>query len=385
MTGVVFDPSLTGPQKELLTAVRERNLWAVLDPRFMELATPSGFTDRRAELPWAGVHPHRPQELSGAAGEEAVRRLVDFIQKYGFTAVLSPSHYLAKGHHEPWFAIDLALTRSLRRQLDVRGCRDVGIYYALAVPTSVLNDAAQRTAFKAQLQNLGIDGVWLRVHPFGADSGHVNLHRYIHACRDLHGLNLPLVAEKVGSIGIALLAFGAVSGVESGVSSGDKFDFSRLAKVPKEGSKGFAPHPRVYLPALGLFLDRETARSFFEVRGLKAFGCTNSACCRRGPPDTLTEPRRHYVFTRMEEVAAIGRVPNQLRAGQYLETMLRPATDRLGRAMQAEITQDIQGRLERERRKLDGWRHTLGELSRTQPVSTVAVPPERRIARRRPA
>src|SRR4051812_46607700 len=73
MTGVVFDPTLLGPQEELRTEVRQRNLWAVLDPRLMELATPSGYTPRRAALPWAGKGPHRPQDLSGAGGQECAR------------------------------------------------------------------------------------------------------------------------------------------------------------------------------------------------------------------------------------------------------------------------------------------------------------------------
>ncbi|MBX9844258.1 MAG: hypothetical protein K2Z80_20860 [Xanthobacteraceae bacterium] len=42
MTGVIFDPTVLGPQQELRTEVRQRNLWAVLDARLMELATPSG-------------------------------------------------------------------------------------------------------------------------------------------------------------------------------------------------------------------------------------------------------------------------------------------------------------------------------------------------------
>src|SRR5438105_2114018 len=42
MTGVVFDPTSLGPQQELRNEVRQRNLWAVLDTRFMELARPNG-------------------------------------------------------------------------------------------------------------------------------------------------------------------------------------------------------------------------------------------------------------------------------------------------------------------------------------------------------
>jgi hypothetical protein len=121
---------------------------------------------------------------------------------------------------------------------------DVALYYTLAMPTSVFNDATKRAAVKVGLGGLDVDGLWLRIHPFGAASGHVTLQRFIHACQDLHGLGLPLIVEKAGSIGLALLAFGAVSAIESGVSSGDKFDFARLNKPRDEEKKGFAPHAR---------------------------------------------------------------------------------------------------------------------------------------------
>jgi hypothetical protein len=385
MTGVVFDPTSIGAQEELRNEVRRRNLWAVLDTRFMELATPNGHNEKRAALPWAGPTVHRPQDLSGAAGQSAAKAVVEFADRNGFNALLM-GHYLERGLQDTWFAIDVVQARELRRQLHLRGLDDVALYYALALPTSVFNNASMRAAIKARLTDLDVDGLWLRVHPFGASSGHVTLHRFIDACRDLHSLGYPLIVEKAGSIGLALLAFGAVSGLESGVSSGDKFDFARLSKPRDTSKKPFAPHARVYIPGLGIFLDRDTASAFFANRSLKAsFGCQNAACCRRGSQDTISDPRRHFVFTRMEEVGAINQVPSALRPNQYLDTVLRPATDRLGRVLQSSLGEEIKVRLEKERQKLDGWRHTLGEISRTQPALTLAPTPARRVARRRGA
>ena len=385
MTGVVFDPTLIAVQEELRNEVRQRRLWAVLDTRLMELATPNGHNERRAALPWGGPEVHRPQDLSGAAGRAASREIVEFVANHKFNALLI-GHYLERGPEDTWLAIDLEQAQEVRRQLNIHGLDDVALYYALALPTSVFNDASKRAALKDSLAGLDVDGLWLRVHPFGASSGHVTLQRFIHACRDLHGLGFPLIVEKAGSIGLALLAFGAVSGIETGVSSGDKFDFARLKKVRDDKKKNFAPHARVYIPGLGIFLDRETAADFFANRTLKAsFGCQNTACCRRGSQDTVSDPRRHFIFTRMEEVGAINQVPPQLRPNQYLETLLRPATDRLGRVLQSNLNNELKMRLEKERRKLDGWRDTLGEISLTQPAVTWAPTPTRRIARRRGA
>jgi len=85
----------------------------------------------------------------------------------------------------------------------------------------------------------------------------------------------------------------------------------------------------------------------------------------------------------MEEMRRIGGVPPPLRAGAYLDRILRPATDRLGRALHLPLEAATRDKLETERRRLDGWRFTLGEMARTEPGTTHAAVPRRRILRQR--
>jgi hypothetical protein len=106
-------------------------------------------------------------------------------------------------------------------------------------------------------------------------------------------------------------------------------------------------------------------------------------CCRRGAADMTADPRRHFVLTRMVEVGTIGGVPSSLRAGAYLDRILRPATDRLGRALQLPLEPATRDKFETERRRLDGWRYTLGEMARTEPGTTHAAVPRRRLLRQR--
>jgi hypothetical protein len=95
----------------------------------------------------------------------------------------------------------------------------------------------------------------------------------------------------------------------------------------------------------------------------------------------VADPRRHFVSTRMEEVAMIGEVPPDVRASVYLDKVLRPATDRLGRALQFPLEAATRERIETERRRLDGWRYTLGEMARTESGTTYSAVPRRRILR----
>lgn len=341
MSGVVFDPTFLKPQGELRSEINQRRLWTVLDPLAFELSTPSGHTTRRALLPWASKKPHSAKDLADERGLALSDAIAAFAKDDSFSAVLAPTHYLARGFFDPWFEVDLLLTKRLRESLDSSGCKDVPIFYPLAIPMSVFSDIRQRGSFKSLLKDAPIASIWLRIHPFGGHSGHVTLQRYINACRDFHAIKKPLIAEKAGNVGLALLAFGAASGIETGVSSGEKFDAGRLSHEPRD-KKGFSAHRNVYIPDLGIFLSTNDAKPFFEHKLFRSqYGCTNTVCCRGGVSDSIKEPRRHFVFNRLEEVNVLGAVPSLLSADHYLNRMLKPATDKLGRVLQSNVHYEV--------------------------------------------
>lgn len=61
----------------------------------------------------------------------------------------------------------------------------------------------------------------------------------------------------------------------------------------------------------------------------------------------------------------------------YLERILRPETDKLGRVAQADIPGVVKKKVESEQRKMSGWRNTLGELSDVPLTSAARVPAKR--------
>lgn len=196
------------------------------------------------------------------------------------------------------------------------------------------------------------------------------------ACRDLHAIGVPLVGERTGTIGVALAAFGAIGGIEGGITFGERFDISPLMK--RSDSKPFAVPPKVYLSEIGLLVLRGQAEALFEHRGMKAaFGCQQ--CCRRGVTDMIANPRRHFVFRRSGELSYLSNMPEPLRAGQYLEQFLRPATDLALRAARA------LPELENHRRRLEARREALGALNmrdRESAITYSQAPTGLRIQRR---
>jgi hypothetical protein len=380
LAGIVFDPCLEPRQRELREEAREAGLETVLDPRALELSTEVGF-DRTAiqQLPWANGAHDTAASLRGDVAETFVDAVAVYTVEKGFSAVLAPTHYLS-ADEDDWLDIDLDLTRRLRRRLDSLAASDTPIYYPLAIHASRLRDAAERRRLVHLLRGMPIDALWLRVHPFGSNSGQVAMRRYIDACKDFHQLGIPLVAEHSGAAGVALLAFGAVGGIESGITYGEHYNISALFRAPRDGAP-FSPQARVYLPDLGAFLSRKQAEAFFETRQMKgSFGCRDTSCCRRGTVDTLRDPRPHFVRQRLREVARVSRAPETLRSQVYLEDFLRPATDLALRAAKVEPA------LETARKRLEGWRSVLGAMAHDGPITSFASAPEgRRIQTRQSA
>jgi hypothetical protein len=283
-------------------------------------------------------------------------RIATAAREHGFTSVIAPSHYLSSPRDRE-FQLDVSLAQKLRGALDSLGLTETSIYYSLALPATSLRDADTRAIVIHRLMRLDIDAVWLRLHPFGSNSsGPVALRRYLTICEDLQRLQVPLVAERAGTVGVALLAFGAVGGMECGVTLGERFDAGRLTRASKGGDP-FAHPPMVYLQAIGQYAEKRVARDLLRVRAMKAaLGCRDGSCCRNGPEDMLRDPRRHGVIQRIHEVNALASVPPHDRASQYVETVIRRGSDiavRLGSQHPV---------IDKARRRLDSWRGTLSAV-----------------------
>lgn len=381
-TGLIINPVHAERQLPLVTEANSRGVETILDPKSLELSSPSGYILRGIpDLPWAaeGVM-HSPLNLAGAGGQRSMRSLAEHAAEAQMSAILAPTHFL-DSPTSAWWNIDATLVRSLRVMLDELELTQAPIYYPVMVKASAMSNPAMMTRLLTQLQSVPADAIWLRLHPFGtANSGPLALRRYLGLCRQLHALGLPVVAEHSGSVGVALLAFGAVGGIESGVTFTDSVNLEGLLRQPKPDGKPFSPAPRVYLHQLGAFVDPPVARDFFAKRGMKALhGCQDTSCCPRGWVDMVGNPRGHFLRQRATEVARLTAMPASLRPGYYMENFLRPASDRAMRSAEQEPS------LARVRKRLDSWRGTLGADLEEHAGFTTSLPAAGRRLRVRPS
>ncbi len=355
VSGLVLDARHAARHGGLREALVDNGVHAVLDPNFMEMTTIGGrVLSGLDRLPWFALADASASDLRGQSGRELAASVADFVQAGEYSAVIAPTHLLS-GSADEQFGADRAVASTLRAELDKRGLRNTAIFYPLAIPAGTLRNQAQRAVMVAALKSVDVDAIWLRIHPFGTSSaGPLALRRYVEGAWRLQEIGVPLVAEKSGTVGVALMAFGAVGGIESGITMGERFDVSNLVRPRRPGAEPFSPAPRVYLHSIGTFVSRKVARTIFENRQMiAALGCKDANCCPRGARDMVLNPRRHFVLRRVADVDQIGSVPPEHRATSYIHDVLRPALLLAVRA--ARVSPDLAA----TQHRLEGWNQTL--------------------------
>ena len=382
-TGVVFEAKRVAQQRELLSLVLDKGLDAVLDPQTQPMATVGGYAARMNDLPWSEKRPHT---LADLATDFQQRRMADeiaqFVLRYGFTQVLAPTHLIASPD-DPWLTIDVALTRALRSALERHGVGDVQIQYSLALSYEVFRNAPKRAAVIERLRRAQADGLWLNIDGCGSDSSPTAITRYCDASTDLQTLRVPIVADHAGGLmGLSLLAFGGVGGLSHGITLGERFDTNAWQHVAK--GKAFGPKTRVYITPLDLMLDRGDAEMLFEAGGGRArstLGCRDANCCRRGVEDMLQAPARHFLYQRTHQVAGLSQIPESLRPSQFLEELVRPASDTAVRASGLDLPEDLTSKIHRQTKRLNAIRTTLGPYARQRRGAPFALHPTMRTVR----
>jgi len=355
--GVVLDPTLWSRQADLARVARAARVDTILDPRSLELASAGGHLRTGIkDLPWYTSTVQGPGSLAHvAAQEELVGPIAEYISNRDITAVLIPGHFI-ESKSDPWIGIDNDLSLRLQQHLIASGRPDVRVIRPLYLHSNLLRQTRDLESIRESLVLDGVSAIWLAVHPFGTSSaGPLSLRRYIEAAYELKRTNLPVMGLNTGTIGLLLMAVGALDGIESGLTDGEGFDIGQHAAPPAPKGNGatIGSTPRVYIPTLGVFLTTKEARAFFSVRGMTGQHACQIGCCPRGVEDMIGRRLDHFIVSRDREVADLSAVPTHLRARVYLDSYLRPASDRAVAAERAHP------RMKSVRKRLDDWRRTV--------------------------
>jgi hypothetical protein len=189
------------------------------------------------------------------------------------------------------------------------------------------------------------------------------------------------VAERTGTVGLALMAFGAAGGIESGITLGERFDARSLLRPRDPNKRPFSHPPQIYLHEIAANVPKEAAARLSRNRQMAAaLGCRDASCCRRGLEGMLDDPRRHFVLRRMAEVERIASVAPEARAIVYNHDFLQRA------ALLSVRVARVVPELAPVQHRLEGWHRALDSLERrgTCPSPIPALGQRGRAARPKP-
>ena len=381
--GVVFDPLNEARHSELRDLIVERNRDAILDPRTQELGSIGGFNDRLAALPWASNRAHAPDDFSEVDCRRIVDSVAGFVVEKGYTAVLAPTHYIESAN-SPWLDVDARSTGYLRHYLDKAGAANVPIFYSLAVSYEAFRTAEERQSIVERLKGLPIESLWIKISQ-GSSLTHTGVRNLVNGAAEFHSLDVPIVGDMMGGLrGLSALAFGVVGGICHGVTQKEAFSASAWMRPATSGKKGFTWPTRIYVAPLDICMMREEAEAFFEARNSKSrFGCREKMCCPKGWKDMLDNPVRHSVVQRWRELHRLSTVPDHIRAQQFLEETLRPATDAavFAESLSFAPRAELESRMREKRKVLERLRVGLGRFVQEGPVVSFSQKPLRRAQR----
>lgn len=380
-SGVFLDATNLDRAAELLSAAERANLEVVLDPMAVELSSPGGWQRARIrELPWARGQLQTPDLFSDRMVRTICKTIADRTVEANVTGVLAPTHYLETMPSD-WLGVDERLAVELRHALDDAGGRHVAVYYPLVLNLTQTGPGAAKMYlrdFLSRIANEGaIDGLTLRVHRFGVRfSSPTKIHQYIDLARALHSVGLPIIGERTGTLGVALMAFGAIGAVESGLTVSETCDLSGVLSRRTRKQEG-ASGRRVYLHELGAFLSVERAEAFLKDGPLRNYHVCHAECCKRAS-GMIEEPLRHFVHRRAMEVDELSRAPNDIRMDLAIRRLAH-YTDLVRKAVEVEPA------LKRHAKRVTEWERALTEQlvsDKYRKTLTAAAAPSGR--RRRP-
>lgn len=335
---VVFPINHQTQQKNLLRHIRERNINYFIDPATMRLAY-----DTFADVKGLVALPYAPQgynrlELDGLADltmkRDYVKLVVDEQMKYDPSYIVAPFHVsnnsnlvsLKNSNIETWFTLDMKLLKETQDYL-VNGGINKRLVGGFCIKSDILTSQSEKEYFLNVLSGLPCDMYWVYVDCIDNNTSSATIYHYFSALLELQrSTNKPVVAGRVGAIGLVLLAFG-LYGFEAGSARFESF----YEDLYKDDTDSFNMYVMYYIPELmkNVAIERKNPAKLLSLLKANAgvdLACKCPYCKDKKPEEFLVEPntRKHFLYRRQEEIDKLKTLSVNERL-DYMEDRIKKA------------------------------------------------------------
>ena len=336
---VIFPINHQNRQKNLLKFIKEKSINKIIDPSTMRLAY-----DTYADVKGLVELPYSPNDLSRLELEDLkdyekkrdyVKKVVDEQFKHGVENIVAPFHMSNNSNlvkikmdtNENWFSLDVKLLEETRSYLDSIGYEG-NLVGGFCIKSDILTNKSEREYFLNVLSALNCDMYWIYVDCIDESSNVSQLYNYATALLDLQkSTNKPVIAGRIGSFGLILLAFGLYA-FESGTSRFESF----YEDLYKDTSDPYNMYVRYYIPELFANVAIERKNPIKIVQLLHSKVGTDITChcpyCEGKEPTVLMADsitRKHFLYRRNEELQIFRNMDTLNERVEYIEERINNA------------------------------------------------------------
>lgn len=337
----IFPINHQNQQKNLLKNIMESGSNYLIDPATMRLAY-----DTFSEVKGLVSLPYAPQGLNRleledlktlSEKQEYVRKVVDAQAQYNPSYIVSPFHVSNNSNlvrikttdDENWFSLDIKLLYETKDYLKSINCQKP-LVGGFCIKTDILTTRSEREYFLNVVSALPCDMYWIYVDCIDNNSNPAQLYHYASTLLSLQrATNKPVIAGRIGSFGLVLLAFG-LFGFESGASRFESF----YEDLYKNSSDNYNLYLNYYFPDLMRNVPIERKNPAKIIRLLSSntghnISCNYPYCTGKRPEELVNEQlsKKHFLYKRQEEINVLRSFKNISDRVNYIEMRIQNAFD----------------------------------------------------------
>ncbi|MGQ0723218.1 MAG: serine/threonine protein kinase [Candidatus Eiseniibacteriota bacterium] len=321
--GIVFQANYIPRYERHLEVLRARGVPYLFDPSTNRLAY-SKFSETQGlrELPYVFDKMNRltPATLRAIAEiRRYVKEVLGWQIRHGCTYLVAPFHF-SKTLTSEWMELDLKLISEAREYLASKG-RDEKLFAAVCTNIEDLTDEDNRKLLVNRYSKHPVDGYLFYIDLVQEQmSVPGQLYSYLSMLVDFKALGKPLVACRVGNLGLGVVSLG-IDAFETGIASLSFFSEQTLLE---DRPRGYTMQVKYYVPDLLANLQLEMVLDVLGSGQYDDLICRCPYCGGGRTDDSLRRvAKEHFLWHRMREMEAI----NRLGEGERLDAFLK-RTDR---------------------------------------------------------
>lgn len=317
LDGVVFQANYLPTYRGHLELLKARGVPCILDPSTNRLAY-SKFTETAGlrRLPYVLDQMNRltPARLGSLAElRRYVRGVLDWQIQYGCSTLVAPFHF-SRDLGSAWIRVDLKLFAEARDYLASKG-RDEKLFAGVCVNIEQFTDEESRKALVNTYSRNPADGYLFYVDPINErTSVPAQVFSYLHMLLDFKELGRPVIAGRIGNLGLGALALG-IDAFETGIAS---LTFFTEEDMLRDRPTGYTMQTRYYLGDLLACPQVEAAIDILGASAFRALACPCRYCQGRRDASIGKTAKEHFLVRRAEEIAEINALPQAQRMPWFL-------------------------------------------------------------------